>query len=310
MLFLSLNGTCTEHFGIGPPSLYCFTNTVFIWYCILQCLSSVSKDVMEILIQDIIETSNKTFKLAKDDKNVVLELTEQCISQLGDSEEKFGKILDVRVCHILTQFAMNIEQQQTQIDILAKLIKKMNVLLIQFQKGDNLENVFSKKMDVIEFNERLSDFVSDTEGKKLPTMRNSTNNSASVEKVVTNSSQESIETILCLVSCIYHVITTEWKSLLTWQFNDLGLEVVKEISDTQCHTMLFSLFTACKTLQTLSVMDKVLASSYKLQFLTNVLEPYFQQHLTSEDTPYVEGIASGQYIGDEWKDGIGKICFY
>ena len=277
---------------------------------VLQCLSNVSEEVMKILIQDIVSCNKST----DNNRNILLELIEQCLSQLGNSEENFGKILDARICDILTQIVKNIEGQWTQIDILTKLINKLNVLLEQFQKdtSHNLENVLAKKMDVIELNERLLDIVSKMESK-LPslTMKNSENNSSSVEKTITNPSQESIEAMLSLVSCIHHLITTKWKSLLTWQFNDLGKEIVKEVQDTKCHAIFFSLLTACKTLQTLmSAMDPFLSSSYKLQFLINMLEPYFQQHLTAEDVPCVEDIADANYLGREFNgiaDKIGKM---
>ena len=275
----------------------------------LQCLSNVSEEVMKILIQDIVSCNKST----DSNRNVLLELIEQCMSQLGNSEENFGKILDARICDILTQIVKNIEGQWTQIDILTKPINKLNVLLKQFQKdtSHNLENVLAKKMDVIELNERLLDIVTKVEGKPSLTMKNSENNSSSVEKTITNPSQESIKTMLCLVSCIHYLITTKWKSLLTWQFNDLGKEIVKEIQDTKCNAILFSLLTACKTLQTLmSVMDPFLSSSYKLQFLINMLEPYFQQHLTAEDVACVEDIADANYLGCEFNgivDKIGKI---
>lgn len=279
---------------------------------VLQCLSNVSEEVMKILIQDIVSCN----KLTDSNRSLLLELIEQCMSQLGNSEENFGKILDARVCDILTQIVKNMEGQWTQIDILAKLINKLNVLLKQFQKDSshNLENVLAKKMDVIELNERLLDFVSKVEDKPSPTMKNSQNNSSSVKRTTTNPSQESIEAMLSLVSCIHHLMTTKWKSLLTWEFNDLGKEIVKEIQDMKCHAILFSLLTACKTLQTLmSVMDPFFSSSYKLQFLINMLEPYFQQHLTAEDMPCVEDIADANYLGREFNgivDKIGKIISF
>lgn len=268
----------------------------------------MSEAITEVLLQDI--ASN-----ACDDKtSLLLQLVEQCLLQLGSSEENIGKILDTKLCHILTQFAKNVEQQWVKVDMLSKLSDKLNILLAKLKKGprNNFGNVFTEKMNIIEFNEKLSEFMSNVEGQKM-TMKPALNEPAlnNLAAKVMDSSQELVKTILCLVSCINHIITIEWKSLFTWQLTDLGNEVIEQVKDTNCHDMLFSLYTACKYLQTW-VVDKDLPSYNELQVVTDVLEPYLQQHATPEKMSCTKDTSSGQNVGNESIDivgEIGKICF-
>lgn len=270
----------------------------------------MSEAITEVLLQDI--ASN-----ACDGKlSLLLQLVEQCLLQLGSSEENIGKILDTKLCHILTQFAKNVEQQWLKVDLLSKLGDKLNILLAELKKGprNNFGNIFTEKMNIIEFNEKLSDFMSyNVEGQKM-TIKPAPNNLAAqfAEETVKHSSQELVKAILCLVSCINHIITIEWKSLFTWQLTDLGNEVIEEVKDTNCHDGLFSLYTACKSLQTW-VVDKDLPSYNELQVVTDVLEPYLQQHATPEKMSCTKDTSSGQNVGNESIDivgEIGKICLH
>jgi hypothetical protein len=277
----------------------------------------VSDGTMEILLQDI------TSEAREDKTRLLLQLVEQCLLQLGSSKENIGNILDTKLCDILLQVTKNVEDQWTQVDILSKLSDKLNTLLTQLRKTPSypFENAFTQKMNIIEFNEKLSDFMSKVERKTVamkttpvlypkstPELKESTNCPAKVvqETTVKDTSQGLDKTIACLVSCISHVITIEWKSLFTWQLNDLV--VIEDIKD-KTHDVLFSLFTACKSLQTL-MMDKDFASCNQLQDLTNVLEPYFQQHATTEEMSCIKDISSGQNVRKERNGDIdGKMMF-
>ena len=272
---------------------------------------------MEVLLQDI------TSEAREDKTRLLLQLVEQCLLQLGSSKKNFGKSLDTKLCDILLQVAKNVEDQWVQVDILSKLSDKLNTLLTQLRKTPSypFENAFTQKMNVIEFNEKLSDFMSKVERKTMamkttpvlypkstPELKESTNSPTKVvqETTVKDTSQGLDKAIVCLVSCISHVITIEWKSLFTWQLNDLV--VLEDIKD-KTHGVLFSLFTACKSLQTL-MMDKDFASCNQLQDLTNVLEPYFQQHAMTEEMSCIKDISSGQNVRKERNGDIdGKMMF-
>ena len=261
-----------------------------------------------LLVEDIASNAGK------DKASLLLKLVEQCLQQLGSSKEKLGRILSSRLSHILSQITKNLEQQSVQVDILSKLINKVNTLVQQLQ-NHHTGNAFTKKMNIFEFNEWLSDImdgIKETEATMKTASKLDSNPVNLAQVSAKGTSQELFQAIICLVSCINYVITIEWKSLFHWQLNDLGCEVLSKVKDTKCHGLLFSLLTAYKSLQTLTE-DKDLVLCKELQCMADVLEPYCQQHGTTEEKSCFQDNASGQLGGSESycvADKIGKIIFY
>ena len=260
-----------------------------------------------VLIQDI--TSN----VFEEKADLMLQLVQQCLLQLGSSQEEFGRILSTKLCYILTQIAKNVQQQWMQIGILSKLNDKMIALLTQLRKCSSysLGNGFTEKMSIIEFNHRLSDVMDEVEMKKTAIKTTPKLHLASPSNSHLDISEQLAQTVVCLVSCINRILTVEWKSLFHWQFNDVGCKVLTEVKATNCRDILSSLFTTCKSLQ---MLGKDLPLCNELQCLIDFLQPYLEQHETKEERLCIEDITSAQHdenesydVTDEIGTIIGKI---
>lgn len=274
----------------------------------------MNNSTIDVLIKDMI--SSKAF--VTDKASFLQVLLEHCVLQLGGSKENLhDKTLHTKLCYILTQIGKHIEQEQTKVDILSKLSDELNVQIAQFKKvpSTNFENLIDK-MNIIDFNDKISNFINYAGGvnKKTPVkiepnldgatwLRNSSANSTAPKDC---SERYLRETIFSLVSCINQIITIDWKSLFIWKLNYLGCKVIEGIKDTNSHSVMLSLFMACKCLQIVSI-DKGLVPFIELKSLTNVLEPYIQQHATTEEMTCIKYLSSGKNGETKSNDTVDKI---
>ena len=267
----------------------------------------MTSKAVEVLVQDI-GRCNETCGIKFE--NVMLKLVEQCLSQIGGFDQMFSPMLNSKLCHILTQIAKNIKHQQ--FNVLSQLRDKLNALFTQLKKTpmQSVQSVFREKMSVIEFNEVIGNFTrSIKQNKSSALVKNMANNSGEIShnQHIRDETNKIIETILCLVSSINIVVTVEMRSLFTWQSNDSGDEVIVTVKNVEFRTVLFDIFTFCRSLQPLLIERDM--SCDELQTIIDILEPYYEKHSTLEEKSKTDLIL-GQIGSNGITDETGKCKLF
>lgn len=228
-------------------------------------------------------------------KCLLQKLINSCLFFLGNIDDDSLKMSNCKLCDILTQLLMGINQQEH----LHQLLKQISDHLLNLVKVFNnmykeSGNIFIKKMNVLEFNEIKSHFTGNIENllvkEKLVTksMGNLKFGDSTQDFCETffqdnyTQNQELWHAISGLVKCVYDFMSLKLKSSFKWELNRLNEKTIVGVHDQNVHNIIVELYVTCKIVIICSEKTRFNVSLIDFQKLTKVLEPYIQKHATTE----------------------------